>query len=271
MLMWLPPSEGKNSPVSGAPLAVDSLAFPALAASRHEVMGALSALGDGEEAARALGVGARAQAQLAANTALLTSPTAPAHRVYSGVLFEALTALFPQAWESPAAENVTIFSGLFGAVAARDHIPDHRLAMGTSLPPLGVLSSYWAPRLDEALAAEARDRIVLDARSGPYRAACKAPWAHVWELRVEREENGQRTVISHDAKRWRGALTGALMSSGWDAESEEAALTAIREAAHTITLRDAKGGTHLVSDVELSEARTSAAQGRHRRLTLVTT
>ena len=45
--------------------------------------------------------------------------------------------------------------------------------------------------VDEALREEASGQVVIEARSGPYRAACKAPWARVWELRVVREADGE--------------------------------------------------------------------------------
>ena len=108
-----------------------------------------------------------------------------------------------------------------------------------------------APRLDETLSAEASERIIVDGRSGPYRAACKAPWARVWELRVEREADGKRSVISHDAKRWRGAITGLLLAcDGYRAEETAAAEKALEEAAYSLSLGDAKGHEHRVTGVE---------------------
>ena len=143
--------------------------------------------------------------------------------------------------------------------------------MGVSLPGFGVLSTWWAPRLDEALREEASGQVVIDARSGPYRAACKAPWARVWELRVVREADGKRSVISHDAKRWRGAVTGTLLASGRYSASEttecEQALT---DAARSVTLHDARGAEHRVIDVEFGPEKKAKQGGTTRALTLVT-
>ena len=229
----------------------------------------LQALGDGPEAAAVLKVGARID--LSVNTALDSAPCAPASSLFTGVLYEAIEECAPGAWNSAGAAHVSIFSGLFGVLSPSDVIPDHRLAMGVSLPELGVLSTWWAPRLDESLSAEASQRIIIDGRSGPYRAACKAPWARVWELRVEREANGKRSVISHDAKRWRGAMTGLLLASeGFRAEKTSAAEKALEEAAYSLSLGDAKGHEHRVTDVEYGPERPTKKGGSTRTVTLVT-
>lgn len=269
MLIWLPPSEGKNAPAQGPSLDVNALSRPSLTTSRRAVCETLTALGDGPAAAAVLKVGARID--LSVNTALDSAPCAPASSLFTGVLYEAIEECAPNAWASTGAEHVSIFSGLFGVLSPRDFIPDHRLAMGVSLPDLGVLSTWWAPRLDEALSADASERIIIDGRSGPYRAACKAPWARVWELRVEREANGKRTVISHDAKRWRGAITGLLLASdGYAAEETPAAEKALEEAAYSVSLGDAKGHEHRVTDVEYGPEKPTKKGGSTRTVTLVT-
>ena len=269
MLIWLPPSEGKNAPESGPCLSLESLSRPSLTAARRAVADALVALGSGPQAAATLKVGARID--LSVNEVLDTAPCAPASSLFTGVLFEAIEAVAPGAWQCSGATSVSVFSGLFGVLSPADLIPDHRLAMGVSLPGFGVLSTWWAPRLDEALREEAADQVVIDARSGPYRAACKAPWARVWELRVVREADGKRSVISHDAKRWRGAVTGMLLASGGYSASEttecEQALT---DAARSVTLHDARGAEHRVIDVEFGPEKKAKQGGTTRVLTLVT-
>ena len=268
MLIWLPPSEGKNTPAQGPSLDVNALSRAGLATSRRTVCDTLAALGDGPEAAAVLKVGARID--LSVNTALDSAPCAPASSVFTGVLYEAIEECAPGAWSSAGAAHVSIFSGLFGVLSPSDIIPDHRLAMGVSLPGLGVLSTWWAPRLDEALSAEASERIIIDGRSGPYRAACKAPWARVWELRVVREADGKRSVISHDAKRWRGAITGLLLASGgYEAEETAAAEKALEEAAYSLSLGDAKGNEHRVTDVEYGPEKQTKKGGSTRTVTLV--
>ena len=242
MLIWLPSSEGKNAPEQGPSLDVNALSRAGLATSRRTVCDTLAALGDGPEAAAVLKVGARID--LSVNTTLDSAPCAPASSLFTGVLYEAIEECAPDAWSSAGAAHVSIFSGLFGVLSPSDVIPDHRLAM---------------------------ERIIIDGRSGPYRAACKAPWARVWELRVEREADGKRSVISHDAKRWRGATTGQLLASGgYGAEETTAAESALEEAAYSLSLGDAKGHEHLVTAVEFGPEKHTKKGGSTRTVTLVT-
>ena len=76
MLIWLPPSEGKNAPAQGPSLDVNALSRAGLATSRRTVCDTLTALGDGPEAAAILKVGVRID--LSVNTALDSAPCAPA-------------------------------------------------------------------------------------------------------------------------------------------------------------------------------------------------
>ena len=256
MLIWLPPSEGKNAPESGPRLSLDALSHPELTADRRRVADALVALGSGPDAAAALKVGSRID--LSVNEVLDAAPCAPASSLFTGVLFEAIEAIAPGTWEREDASRVSIFSGLFGVLSPADLVPDHRLAMGVSLPGFGVLSTWWAPRLDAALRPEASE--------------CTAPWARVWELRVVREAGGARSVISHDAKRWRGAVTGMLLASGGAAATTETreCERALAEAARSVTLTDARGAEHRVIDVEFGPEKGTKRGGATRALTLVT-
>ena len=76
MLIWLPPSEGKNAPACGPALSLESLSRPCLTPDRRSVAEALVALGSGPEAAATLKVGARID--LSVNETLMSAPCAPA-------------------------------------------------------------------------------------------------------------------------------------------------------------------------------------------------
>lgn len=104
MLIWLPPSEGKNAPAQGPSLDVNALSRPSLATSRRTVCETLAALGDGPTAAAFLKVGARID--LSVNTALDSAPCAPASSLFTGVLYEAIEECAPNAWASTGAEHV---------------------------------------------------------------------------------------------------------------------------------------------------------------------
>ena len=81
MLIWLPPSEGKNAPACGPSLSLESLSRPALTPDRRSVAEALIALGSGPEAAVTLKVGARID--LSVNEALMSAPCAPASSLFA--------------------------------------------------------------------------------------------------------------------------------------------------------------------------------------------
>src|SRR5699024_4648470 len=145
---------------------------------------------------------------------LLDEPTAPAHDVYSGVLYDALGygSMTPAARQR-AKSGVLIFSAAFGVVTPSDRIPAYRLAMGTSLPGIGRMSSWWKPRLAGPISSYASGHLIVDCRSADYAAAWKVPADGV-AVRVFKESAGTRSVVSHMAKRTRGELARTLLASG---------------------------------------------------------
>lgn len=151
MDIWLPPSEGKNAPSDGPNLNLDSLSFPILNSTRAEIIKACAQITETHTAQRVFNIGAKHEAELAANRALMSQPCAPASTVFTGVLYEALREHNPTIWEGPEARHILIFSGIFGVLRADDMIPLHRLAMGATLPPLGKVSALWRRVLNEEL------------------------------------------------------------------------------------------------------------------------
>ncbi|QWW18785.1 peroxide stress protein YaaA [Schaalia sp. 19OD2882] len=273
MFIWLPPSEGKTAPTSGPALDLDSLSHPRLNPVRAGLIMRLQSLGDKDSAVSVLGLGAKGgAAALAANSALLTSPCAPAAEVYTGVLFEALdlAGLVGPAGEL-AERQVRIFSGLFGILSPADMVPDHRLPMGARLPGLGTLAAHWKAPLTDALSLEVSGHVILDCRSGPYRAACTAPPSHLVELSVVREADGKRQVVSHDAKKWRGLVTRQLLAAGVDADSPEQLAGALQDLRAQVLTVDAKGIAHRAVSVEVSPVKAHRSGATHRVATLVTT
>ncbi|AEE46383.1 YaaA family protein [Cellulomonas fimi] len=214
MLVLLPPSEGKTSPARGLVLDLGGLSHPGLTPVREKVLDALVEVSARPDAAAVLGVGASLAEEVARNVRLRTLPTAPARRVYSGVLYAAagLDRLTPAA-RRRAAESVRVVSGLWGVVTPEDAIPAYRLSMGTDLPGIGPLASAWRGPLGVELDAEADGALVVDCRSAAYLAAWHPPRSadHV-TVRVLREVDGVRSVVSHHAKHTRGVLTRHLLT-----------------------------------------------------------
>jgi cytoplasmic iron level regulating protein YaaA (DUF328/UPF0246 family) len=236
MLILLPPSEGKAGCGDGSPLALESLSFGALTPARIRVLGAVEALCSGPEdhAREVLGVSpGQVEETLQRNRTLRTAPTLPASRLYTGVLYDnlGLSSLDP----GRAARSLLIFSGLWGALRVTDRVPPYRLAMGVRLPPLGALAAVWRPALTAALPAGG---LVVDMRSAPYAAAWRPPAVRV---RVFREHQGRRSVVSHMTKATRGALARDLLRGAADPASPEELLKIVLDLGHRAELN----GTHL--------------------------
>lgn len=213
MLVLLPPSEGKTAPRRGGPVDVSSLSSPALGSWREKVLDALVAASGQPDAIDVLGVGPGLADEVARNTTLRHAPAAPARQVYTGVLYAAagLDNLTPTQ-RRRAAEQVRTVSALWGLVSPEDRIPAYRLSMGTDLPGIGPLASAWRSAIEAELAALAPD-LVVDCRSAAYLTAGRPPRDVEWvAVRVLREVDGRRSVVSHHAKHTRGVLARHLVT-----------------------------------------------------------
>lgn len=210
MLILLPPSETKSDGGSGAPLDLDRLSLPSLLPLRRTLADALVRLsGDVDASITALGLGPTQVDEIERNTRLFASPTTPALRRYTGVLYDALGAsTFTRAGRARADARLWIGSALFGAVRASDPIPSYRLSGGSSIPNFGTLRAHWKPRLSEALLTEA-EGIVVDLRSGTYQQLGPIPGAITATVLTEKPD-GSRSVVSHFNKHHKGLLARAL-------------------------------------------------------------
>ncbi len=205
MIIALPPSEGKSEPDIAAEAHVS---FPQLDEARAQVAAALAAFGSSDAAAAALKVGPKSRADLAWN--ISPGRAGFAYEIYSGVLFDAA-----QLRSARPDRDVWIFSGKYGVVRPSDVIAPYRLPAGSKLPGLGILASYWKPRLSATLdEAARRDGLVVDCRSGPYQRMWQvaAGVAHV-SVQAVRERDGVRSIVSHMAKHYRGLLTHELTTT----------------------------------------------------------
>lgn len=231
MLVLLPPSEGKTSPDAGPPVSLETLGMQGLLEARTTVLDAVVAFSALPDAADRLGVPAGRREEVAANVNLRTAPAAPASKVYTGVLYDALglRTLTP-AGRRRASESILTISALWGAVSPADSIPAYRLPMSAALPGLGPLATWWRGQLREELDARAGDNLVVDARSSTYAAA--------WQPRFRERQvgvrvltliDGQERVVSHSAKHTRGLLARHLVSRRGKAPSTPESLLAVAE------------------------------------------
>jgi cytoplasmic iron level regulating protein YaaA (DUF328/UPF0246 family) len=236
VLILLPPSETKTRPseIGSPPLDLAGMALPAMRADRETMLRAAQRTAATAEAAAHLKVPASAPELVGRMLHLDREPAAPALAVYSGVLYDQLD---PGASPDPE-RRVLVQSALFGLVDARDRIPAYRLSAGSTVSRLGRAGAWWTPRLrpvaEELRQAEAeRDSpVVVDCRSGSYRSmmAMRSDGAvRVLEVSPVQERDGVRKVISHDAKRYRGLVTRALLAATRTPASADEVVDVVRD------------------------------------------
>ncbi|WP_298585088.1 YaaA family protein [uncultured Kocuria sp.] len=219
MLILLPPSETKTAPGAGSPVDPATLSFPGLTAAREQVLTELAATSAREDALEVLGVGERLRGEIERNTRLGAEPASPALSVYTGVLYDALDPVgMTTAQRAAAAESLVVVSALWGAVRPEDRIPAYRLSMGAELPGLGRLAAHWRRHLPGVLEPAAGDGLVVDCRSAAYAAAWRGPRERTVGVKVVRERQGKRQVVSHMAKHTRGLLARHLLERAAEGE-----------------------------------------------------
>ncbi|MHB1066645.1 MAG: YaaA family protein [Candidatus Nanopelagicales bacterium] len=241
MLILLPPSQGKSSPVRGHALDLASLSFPALARTRERLIDALVRLSeDPVRAARVLGAGPGVAGAVAANATLLSRPCAPAITVYSGVLYEALGfATLGGRARRRAGGQVAIASALWGLLRPADRIPAYRLSAGVALPGAGA--APWRQPLESTMAA--LPGLVVDLRSGAYAAMARVPDPHrLAAVRVLHEARGRRTVASHHNKATKGRLARCLLQADTVPRTVDDLVAAVERAGFAVDASTLPGG-----------------------------
>ncbi|MGO3886915.1 MAG: YaaA family protein [Mycetocola sp.] len=213
MRLLLPPSETKEQGGTGPVFDAHTLFAPELLPVRVDLISALEQLcADEDEAMRVLKLGERLRGEVAVNRQLLSSPTLPALRRYTGVLYDALGAgeLTGQDWER-AGGRVLIQSSLFGPIRATDLIPAYRLS-ATTPKPIGPLKRRWSAATDRLWDGES---FLIDARSESYRALSPIPAdvSSVFVRVVTRSASGAMTALNHFNKATKGRLAAELIRS----------------------------------------------------------
>lgn len=235
VLVLLPPSEGKSPPVRGRALELSTLSLPSLTGPRQQLLDRLVELcrHDPALAGACLGLGPTQGDEVARNARLLEAPTAPADRIYTGVLYAALELdRLSMGARRRAGRWLVTTSSLFGLVRPSDRIPAYRLSGDVSLPGMGPVAAHWRRALGPAIAEAAGDGIVLDLRSTTYQAF----WHPAGELsartvtaRVVQERDGRRTVVSHVNKATKGRLVRSLLEASAAPRTVTGLVTALRD------------------------------------------
>jgi cytoplasmic iron level regulating protein YaaA (DUF328/UPF0246 family) len=218
--LLLPPSEGKRPGGEGPPLTDPAtLALASLGPTRVRVRDAVVRLCRHRPSAATTALHlppSVADEAVAANAALLDSPTLLALDRYAGVVYAGLdvASLTPNQ-RRVAEDSVLVFSGLWGLVGGGDRIPDYRVPAAADLPRVGPLTPLWRDALRDALPHLLADRLVVDLRSTDY-AAMWTPRgetaARTVAVRVLAARPGGAKVISYHSKHAKGRLARALIA-----------------------------------------------------------
>ncbi|RJQ82741.1 peroxide stress protein YaaA [Amycolatopsis panacis] len=234
MLVLLPPSETKADGGKGAPLDLGALSFPELNPVRAKLTDALVELaGDVPASLSTLGISARQADEVTRNAQLCTSPTMPALRRYTGVLYDALDVRgFTRAGLAKAQRRLAVTSALFGVVSATDPIPAYRLSGGNTVPALGTVRGLWKPVLEPVLREV--EGLVIDLRSGTYAAFAKLRPDAVTVRVVTEDARGNRTTVSHFNKAYKGKLAAVLATSRSEPSTVEQLLRVVSNAGLTV-------------------------------------
>ncbi|WP_225821011.1 peroxide stress protein YaaA [Streptomyces naphthomycinicus] len=258
MLVLLPPSEGKANPGEGAPLELASLSLPGLTAAREAVLAELVELcaGDEEKAREVLGLSEGLRGEVAKNAGLRTAGARPAGEIYTGVLYDALgLATLDAAAKRRAAQELLVFSGLWGAVRVTDPIPSYRCSMGVKLPGLGALAGHWRAPMAEVMPEAAGQGLVLDLRSSAYATAWKPKGEVAGRTATVRVLHAPtRKVVSHFNKATKGRIVRSLLTAAAAPGDPAELVTALRELGYVVeAAAPGKAGKAWALDVLVDE------------------
>ncbi|CAB4541624.1 MAG: peroxide stress protein YaaA [Actinobacteria bacterium] len=178
MLILLPPSEGKYEPSRSKKLNLSSLSFAEdLTQPREQT--------------------------LAQYRSINQSKCDAAAQVYSGVLYQSLdyASLSPAA-KKRADKSIVIISAAFGALRLTDFIPYYKFKIEPKL---------WKAPLALALSG-LDDELVVDMRSSTYATVWTPNPLNTVGIRIFTKVGGQKKVITHMSKKYRGEVARYLVS-----------------------------------------------------------
>jgi cytoplasmic iron level regulating protein YaaA (DUF328/UPF0246 family) len=135
---------------------------------------------------------------------LETSKPAPAHSVYTGVLYQALDWASLSATAKKRGEaSIAIISAKYGVVRPSDRIESYKEKIDNK-----KMKGVVAAKLDPI-----KTGLIVDCRSSTYKTVWHAPIDITVEVRVSTVVDGVRTVVTHMSKKTRGEITRWLLQS----------------------------------------------------------
>ena len=213
LVVLLPPSEGKVPGGSGPAWQPASGEFAPLAPQRLRIANVVRRARGGTK--KTLGASGELLARAKeANRTLVGSPTLPAWQRFSGVVWEGLGPEdLPATARRAAAGGVIVVSAVLGLSAWNDPVPDFRLKLSASVPPLGGLAAYWREPLSRVLNDRLAGHTVVDLLPNEHRAAW-VPDPTRYELVRPVLATPDGKPAGHAGKATKGRLARALLQSG---------------------------------------------------------
>jgi cytoplasmic iron level regulating protein YaaA (DUF328/UPF0246 family) len=257
-MILLPPSEGKTSPISGDSLCLDDLSYSGLNKSREQVLTALEVVSKGEieQARKIIGISAKQDFEIQRNREIFSSPCAPAHQIYTGVLFDAIGMDSLNKSQLAKLNRLTnVVSALFGLITLGDLIPTYRLSGDANLPIVGSLAKHWSPQITQELSKV--KSMVIDLRSGIYQKLGPIP-KEISENSViprvmQKMSSGPPKVVSHHNKATKGRIVRAIIEHKAKIESiEDLAELIAKLDADVSVVKPAKGQSARILDVVIA-------------------
>ena len=158
--------------------------------------------------------GALLTAAKVANLAAVGAPTLPAHHRFTGVVWGHLDPTgLPARARRRAEDGVLVLSALTGITAWEDPVPDFRLKLSSSIPPVGNLAAFWRPVLSPLLNDHLEGHTVVDLLPKEHRAAW-VPAPDRYDLRRPELVTADGRPAGHGGKAAKGLLARALLTSG---------------------------------------------------------
>ena len=228
----LPPSETKNDTNGKVKLNLKSLSFSELYQPREELLEILIDFSEKSpaKARSVLGLSQKQDFERVRNTNLRTVGTGPAWQIYSGVLFDALSARsLSAAAIKKLTTNVYVQSALFGLISMGDKIPAYRLSADTKLPKVGTLTNVWANPCADIFSK--LDELIVDLRSSQYAKLAPIPKEIADQVVVpkilQKMPSGPPKVVSHHNKATKGRIIRQVVTGSKVPESIEQLAKAI--------------------------------------------
>lgn len=136
-----------------------------------------------------------------------SSRTSPAIEIYDGVLYQGLNwNTLSVAEQKQANSKVLIVSAVFGLVKPLDQIFSYKEKIDNKL---------WRDSIAQ-VAAKYLDKLVIDCRSSTYKGVWPINPANTVNVRIFQVVEGERKVITHMSKKYRGELTRHLLTQPTD-------------------------------------------------------